>query len=267
MSILRLEVSNPKFTPDNTQIVTIHSSHLNRRHDVSYYNTHARGNDLPIIVLLHGVYGNHWVWLNLGGVDLAYKKVKAEFGIQDFILVMPSDGGLFDGSGYLPTHNHGDYESWIVDDVIEASIQTLEQVTEQSRVYISGLSMGGYGALRLGAKYPDKFSAISAHSSITELADLKYFVDTDLTAYQCTNNDESNLLYWMEKQQTKLPPLRLDCGLDDELYQSNLKLIDKMNAAKIPHQFEVFEGGHSWEYWHVHVQKTFRFFNEIESRY
>lgn len=263
MSIVRLEISNPNFTSKNCTTVCVHTARLNKRLDISYYNTDAIGQNLPIIILLHGVYGNHWVWMQLGGVDKAYEKVKAEFGVGDFILVMPSDGAIFDGSGYLPTEQYGDYEAWIVEDVVKASIEALPQVTQLSKIYLSGLSMGGYGALRLGAKYPTQFSAISAHSSITQMDDFKHFTNIDLSVYDCTNPLESNVWYWLQRNQTKLPPLRFDCGRDDPLYLSNLTLADKLSEAKIPHRFEQFDGGHSWDYWHLHIQKTFVFFDQV----
>ena len=99
MAIIRLEVSNPEYTPCNNQIVTVHSSNLQGRHDINIYNVDALGKDLPVIILLHGVYGNSWVWSHLGGIESAYQKVKASLSIPEFILVMPSDGGLLTAVG------------------------------------------------------------------------------------------------------------------------------------------------------------------------
>ena len=264
MTINRLEISNPRYTADNTQLLTIHSSHLNRRHDVSIYNVNAVGKNVPIILLMHGVYGNHWVWMGLGGIHHVYEQVKAKTEITEFILVMPSDGGLYDGSAYLPTIAQGDYEQWIMDDVINAVIQTVPNASHDSNLYLSGLSMGGYGALRLGVKYADKVSGISAHSSITQLDEINLFTDTPITHYQCVNEQEHSILYWLEKNQTQLPPLRFDCGKDDILYNGNLSFEKALNARNVTFEFERFDGEHSWEYWHEHIEQTFAFFNRIE---
>lgn len=266
MSILRLEKSNPMYSPDNTCTLTVHSSHLGRRHDISIYNVNAKGNDLPVIILLHGVYGNHWVWMQLGGVHLAYEKVKAESGISDFVLVMPSDGGLLDGSAYLPLAQ-GNYEQWIMDDVIAAVTQSLAQVSVNSRLYITGLSMGGYGALRLGGKFAQRFNGVAAHSSITELSDLRYFVKTPLSNYDCADSNEGNIVYWMEKNKDILPPLQFDCGSDDILFKSNCRFNESLTALGVEHQFEIFDGGHEWPYWHQHVQRDFLFFSKIEETF
>lgn len=270
MAIKRLEVSNPAYTPENTQFLTVHSSYLGRRHDVSIYNVNAQGKNVPIIILMHGVYGNHWVWTNLGGIDKVYEQVKAQQGINDFILVMPSDGGLHDGSAYLPTLNNGNYEQWIIDDVLSAVIETVPSATTQSNLYLSGLSMGGYGALRLGIKYADKVAGISAHSSITQLPEINLFTDVDLTTYQCENSEEANILYWakhwLTTNKAMLPPLRFDCGKDDILFQGNITFANALKALNIEHQFDTFDGEHAWEYWHEHVATTFAFFDQQEKK-
>lgn len=268
MAIKRLELSNPKFTPANTQVLTIHSSYLGRRHDVSIYNAHAKGNNLPIIVLMHGVYGNHWVWMNLGGIQSVYNKLKAQQSIGDFILVMPSDGGLHDGSAYLPTRNNGDYEQWIMDDVINATIQTVPGASAQSRLYLSGLSMGGYGALRLGIKFAGKVSGISAHSSITQLHEIHSFTDVEPHTYECKNSKEADILHWVKQclisDENDLPPLRFDCGKHDSLLQGNLDFSAALTKLRVAHQFEIFAGEHSWEYWHANIVHTFIFFEKLE---
>ncbi|WP_440906636.1 alpha/beta hydrolase (plasmid) [Catenovulum sp. SX2] len=264
MSINRLEISNPAYTPANTKFVTVHSSNLQRRHDIVLYNSDAQGENLPVIILLHGVYGNAWVWMYLGGIHLAYEKVKAQLGGIDFVLAMPSDGGLYDGSAYLPLAKHANYDKWITEDVIAAVKQVQNSVSDKSRFYLSGLSMGGYGALRLGAKYPNLFSGISAHSSITKIDDMQHFVTTELTEYQCETAQESDIFYWLQQHKNQLPPIRFDCGVDDVLYQSNLDFAQKLKTLNIDAELESFSGEHSWEYWHQHVQTTFKFFANIE---
>ncbi|WP_448248386.1 alpha/beta hydrolase [Thalassotalea agariperforans] len=265
MAVLRLEKSNPDYSRKNTTTFTIHSSYLQSRHDVSVYHQSSDNKDIPIVVLLHGVYGSHWVWMDLGGVHLVYEQLRAQ-GLSEFILVMPSDGGLWDGSGYLPLNEHGNYDGWIVDDVINTVKANIDQASENSPVYISGLSMGGYGALRLGVKYPDIFSGISAHSSVTSLADLQQFIENPVDDYQCQDEQEANLSYWLTKNSHTLPPIRFDCGTDDTLYQSNLSLVNTMTELAIPHDFEALAGAHEWPYWHKNVAKTLQFFHQLETQ-
>jgi enterochelin esterase-like enzyme len=267
VSIERLEVSAPEYSPSKTQFVTVHSSHLDGRHDISLYNAYSTKRDIPVILFLHGVYGNHWVWMNLGGIHQVYDALRKQ-GLQEFLLVMPSDGGLKDGSAYLPLGQKGDYDKWIIDDVVQAVKQIkAPYVTDKSRWYISGLSMGGYGALRLGVKYPEQFSAISAHSSITRIEDMAQFVDTPLSFYDCADAKETNILYWAEKSATVLPPIRFDCGTDDTLLESNRWLNRQFLTFGIDHMYHEYPGSHQWSYWHEHVAKSFQWFSKIEKSY
>lgn len=264
MTIKRLEVSNSCYTARNTQIITIHSSHLERRQDVSIYNIDSKDSDVPIIILLHGVYGNHWVWMHLGGVHQVYEKLKQSHNLGEFILVMPSDGGFQDGSAYLPTRSHGNYEKWIMEDVLNGVINTVTGASPNSRVYLTGLSMGGYGALRLGAKYATNISGIAGHSSITHLSQLHQFTDTPLTEYTCEKEEDADILYWIQKNASQLPPLRLDCGEDDLLFDDNIKFSSELTRLNIPHQFDRLPGEHSWDYWNKNIQRSLLFFHNIE---
>lgn len=266
MAINRLEITNPEYGQANTRLLTIHSSHIKRRQDVSVYYDGEAQQDVPIIILLHGVYGSNWVWMELGGVHKVYQQLKNQ-GLGDFILVMPSDGGIWDGSAYLPLKNEGNFEQWIMDDVLTAVKQNIPQASETSNLYITGLSMGGYGALRLGAKFSQQFSGISAHSSVTNMEDLQQFIEAPITQYKTELDQETHILYWMEKNRETLPPIRFDCGEQDSLFESNLRLKAEFEKAGIKHHFEAFSGGHEWPYWTKHIESTLWFFNDIESAF
>ncbi|WP_158969586.1 alpha/beta hydrolase family protein [Paraglaciecola sp. L3A3] len=264
MTVTRIEKSNPKYARKNTLTLTLHSDNLNRRQDVTVYNPYSQQKDLPIVILLHGVYGNNWVWMDLGGAHQVYENLRKQ-GLSEFVLVMPSDGGIWEGSGYLPLQQHGNFEKWIMDDVINTVIDTVDSVSSDSNLYISGLSMGGFGALRLGAKYAKRFSGISAHSSITKVEDLAIFTDVPLSQYQTADANESDIIYWCQQNKADLPPLRLDCGTSDDLIESNRDLVSKLQAAKILHQYQELAGCHEWEYWNKNLVKTLHFFNQIET--
>lgn len=79
--------------------------------------------------------------------------------IRPFAIAMPSDGLWGDGTAYLP-HREFDAEAWIADDV-PASLGKLFPAMRTERFYLAGLSMGGYGALRLGMKYAHKVKGVS----------------------------------------------------------------------------------------------------------
>ena len=172
---------------------------------------------------------------------------------------MPSDGLWGDGSAYF-THHARHFDQWIVSDVPLAIQENIIQAQTNHQLCIGGLSMGGYGALRLGASFPGKFNAISGHSSITKLDQMALFVEEPLEAYT-SHCDTPNIVDIMRTHQNQLPPLRFDCGVDDELIEPNRLLHQQLVHWNIPHTYEEFAGGHEWPYWQKHVEKTLLFFD------
>jgi len=124
--------------------------------------------------------------------------------------------------------------------------------------------MGGYGALHLGMKYHSIFSGISAHSSITDLADFQTFIDENYRDFlSSTVMEESAIINLAKKYREHLPPLRLDCGDQDRLIESNRRLHYELTDAKIDHIYEEFAGIHNYEYWTKHIANSFAFFQHL----
>lgn len=219
----------------------------------------AISDDLPLVILLHGVYGSAWVWAKKAGAHRTAARMIAKGDIPPCILVMPSDGLYADGSAYLP-HNGYNFACWITEDVIDAVRLNIPQANKSSATYIAGLSMGGYGALHLGAAYPALFKGVSGHSSITRLEEMALFVEEDIAIYRQADALKENVIELMRKNKDRLPPLRFDCGTEDELIEGNRRLHQELKDADINHQYEEFPGGHEWAYWELHLEKTLRFF-------
>jgi len=254
------ELSDPRFETDNLRFLTVKTPNLKGRGDICIFVPKgATATDLPLVVLLHGVYGSAWVWAMKAGAHHTAARMIANGEIAPCILVMPSDGLWGDGSGYLP---HGGYhfEKWIVEDVIDAVRGNIPQAQSSEVTYISGLSMGGYGALRLAAAYPEVFRAVSGHSSITNLATLAPFVEEDSSVYQQTERYQENVIDLLLKNREHLPPIRFDCGREDDLLEANRTLHQQLTDAGVSHVYEEFDGGHEWTYWETHLVDTLRFF-------
>ena len=207
-----VEVSNPKFASDHLRHITIKTPNLHGRGDITVFVPPgtASMSDLPLVILLHGVYGSHWAWTGLAGVHLTTMRLIEEGVLPPLVLAMPSDGLWGDGSGYLP-HSTFNFENWIVRDVVDICREVLLVVSDRSPLFIAGLSMGGFGALRLGAKYGDVFTAISGLSSITAVDQLKLFVEEPLAAYAQEDHREESILQTMLAHRDQLPrcPVRL----------------------------------------------------------
>ncbi|GAB1855910.1 alpha/beta hydrolase-fold protein [Flavobacteriaceae bacterium MHTCC 0001] len=257
------EISNPEFESNNLRFITVKTPNLKGRGDICVYVPKVENaKDLPVIILMHGVYGSAWIWAHKAGVHFTADKMIKAGDIQPFIIAMPSDGLWGDGSAYLP-HNQKNFEKWIVDDVRHAVLENITSTSEHSTFFISGLSMGGYGALHLGVKYPNIFKAISGHSSITHIDQMPLFVEEPQESYPNIELDEVSVLKTILNQKDSLPKLRFDCGKDDLLIEHNRYLHNELEANNIPHTYEEFEGKHEWSYWQEHIKDTLLFFNSL----
>lgn len=258
------EISDPKFESDNLRFITVKTNNLKGRGDICVFVPPIEnGENLPLVMLLHGVYGSAWVWSQKAGVHRTAWEMIQNKEIPPMVIAMPSDGLWGDGSGYL-AHNQKDFEKWIVDDVPNAIQQNILSVNKKSDLFISGLSMGGFGALRLGIKYSNRFKAISAHSSITDIAQMPLFVEEDTENYEQADIRENSVLGALEKYGYSIPKLRFDCGKEDDLIAHNRELHDALNKVKINHVYEEFSGAHEWSYWEEHVKKSLLFFASLK---
>lgn len=261
------ESSDPAIDFTGLRFFTLKSPALGRRADVTVWVPEGTEGveNLPVVVLLHGVYGSQWAWALKGGAHVVARGLLAAGEIRPVALAMPSDGLWGDGSGYL-THRAADYERWIVEEVPALLREQLPAVSENSPVFLAGLSMGGYGALRLGAKYAAQFQGFSGLSSITRFEELgDFFENGDLSRLRAEGVIEENAIDVLLENRHRLPPFRFDCGLADPLLESNRTLHRQLTEAGLPHGYFEYEGGHEWPYWHGHLGDTLRFFDGLLS--
>lgn len=259
------EISSPQFESGGLRCITVKSKALNRRADITVYLPQDAA-PRAVVMLLHGVYGSHWAWAFNGGVHITAARLIAEHKIKPVVLVMPSDGLFGDGSGYLP-HHTADYERWIAEEVMLAVREKIEVVTDRLPVFITGLSMGGYGAMRIGAKYPETFTSFSGLSAITAFDQMQLFLENhdDHDLKQNVLKQES-VLEIIRANQQRLPFFRFDCGTDDLLIRYNRALHDTLHQLNIAHEYKEYPGGHNWTYWQEHIADTLRFFNDVLNR-
>lgn len=255
------ELSNPSLEMAGLRFITVKSRNLQKRGDICVFVPEGDHKDLPVVTLLHGVWGSCWVWAFKGNAHGVAKKLINEKKIRPIILAMPSDGLWGDGSAYMP-HGEQDYEKWIAKDVPQAILENIPQSSAASKHFISGLSMGGYGALKIGSRYGQFYKGISAHSSITAYGQMKLFVEESEDHYRSYNPELEDAFISIKNNSNFLPPLRIDCGESDLLIEYNRKLHQQLSYAGIDHSYEEFKGGHEWEYWEEHLVDTLLFFDQ-----
>jgi putative tributyrin esterase len=254
------ELSDPRFEVDGLRWVTVKSPSLGGRADITLFvPSEVQGKEnVPIVLLLHGVYGSHWAWALKGGAHRTTQRMIREGQLPPMVLAMPSDGLWGDGSGYVP-HLSQDYEKWIVEEVPAAVQQAVPETSQKSPRFLTGLSMGGFGALRITGKHPTRFQAASGHSSATEASQFLRFSNQIQTHWSNAPFDQS-VLEALKQGAGQLPPVRFDCGTEDLLLEANRELHCGLQAAGVPHEYSEFPGGHTWDYWERHLEDSLRFF-------
>ena len=88
------EISDPRFERDHLRFITVKTPHLKGRADICVFVPPElqEGQVLPVILLLHGVYGSAWSWALKTGVHLKAMLMIEEGEIPPLIIAMPSDG-------------------------------------------------------------------------------------------------------------------------------------------------------------------------------
>lgn len=253
-----IDISDRRFECEGLRCVTVKSAALRGRGDLTAWAP-ADARPAGLVILLHGVYGSHWGWALQGGAHRTARRLIEAGDIPPFALAMPSDGLRGDGTAYARHGDGVDFERWIVDEVPAAARAALPAIADDAPLFIAGLSMGGFGALRLGAKYHDRFRGVSGHSSITHVSQMTRFVEEEISSLGMSDSDAS-VLDAIVAAGAALPPLRFDCGTADQLLEDNRELHQALLAKHIDHAYDEFPGSHEWAYWEAHVADTFRFF-------
>ena len=132
-----IEISDGRFETNNLRFMTVKTPNLKGRGDICVFVPPSiqKNDDVPVVILLHGVYGSAWSWALGTGVHLQAMKMIEQGEIPAMIIAMPSDGLWGDGSAYMP-HNGYDFEKWIVDDVVESLKETIADVSSFSPLFI-----------------------------------------------------------------------------------------------------------------------------------
>jgi S-formylglutathione hydrolase FrmB len=207
----------------------------------------------PVFYLLHGLSDDHTIWMRRTSIE------RHVAGLP-LIVVMPDGGRGF----YSDAHEGFAYERHVIEDVIGFVDRTFQTVPERGGRVIGGLSMGGYGAIKLALKHPHLFCSAVSHSGALAIArrspreELRPELARIFGPSPAGGPDDPFAL--AEKiDRAQLPALRIDCGLDDGLLEGNRDFHRHLEALKIPHEYEEFPGAHTWDYWDAHVQEAIAF--------
>lgn len=207
----------------------------------------------PLLFLLHGAWdsGGHNWWQKA----LAPQAVLAQDLAHPPILVMPTDTGLGLGTAYV---DWADGSALVETFLLRELLPHLRETRDlDGRTWITGLSMGGYGAMTLALRHPDLFDSASAMSAFyrpTRLPEIIPMSADRVWGSAVAAHDPSALLL-------DPPDLRFafDCGLDDFLLEDNRTMHASLVEAGVDHGYAEHPGGHDWDYWRSRFPDHLRF--------
>lgn len=213
----------------------------------------------PVVYLLHGYSGNYSSWLK----DAPQLNAKAdELGI---IIVTP-DGGF--GSWYFdsPIDSSIKYESYITKELLPYIDSHYPVINNKDARAITGLSMGGHGALYLAIKHLDQFGVAG---SVCGGVDFRPFpnswdIKKDLGTYaeNKQNWDDNVVINVANKLKNKDLAIIFDCGLDDFFLVVNRSLHQKLMELKIEHDYIERPGAHNKDYWGSSIDYQLLYFKK-----
>jgi S-formylglutathione hydrolase FrmB len=220
---------------------------------------HKKSSHYPSVYLLHGHGGDYSNWVT------KVPELLKQADLHQVLIICP-DGE--NSSWYInsPIDSSMQYETYIVHEVVDFIDRKYRTIKDPQARAISGLSMGGHGALYLALDYPSVFGACGSMSGGMNLLESRHKYDLMKRIGDTAQSEkfkEYSILYRIENKINTPLKIIFDCGLKDPFYLSNKELHEKMLLLKIDHDFIERPGSHNWNYWANAVPYHILFFKRF----
>jgi len=252
----------------------------------------------PVLYLLHGLNGSYRDWPSQGGIQETLDQLIAARRIRPMVVVMPDAGN----SWYVDSAaigGPGNFETAILDDLPRAIEQDLPVRRQRGGRAIAGLSMGGFGALRLAFKWPDRYCAVASLSGaiwqnmpLDGLGDATvhatggdYFRRVDPATivsgidrppgaghfggvfgkpFDAQRFNAANVFTLLAEQLhagARLPAIYLTVGDHDShnLWRGSIALYETLMADGVNVDFRITGGDHAWSLWRKSIEDALVF--------
>ncbi len=206
----------------------------------------------PVLYLLHGLAGSYLDW------DTRTRLEEYAAALQ-LIIAMPEAGdSWYTNSAANPQDR---FEDYIAKEFIPEIDKTYRTIATRHTRAISGLSMGGYGAMKFALKYPNLFvfaGNFSGAEVVVHDPDLKIpfgekYNRQVLEIYGPAGSPTraaNDIFALAEKANpSALPYFWIACGTEDGLLESNRQLVALLHQRKIAYTYKEAPGIHSWAFW------------------
>ena len=236
------------FSKNQVDTVTVFASKMKKevKSVVIVPENYSKKKHYPVVYLLHGYSDNFSKWVK---TVPAIKSLSTE---HQMIIVCP-DGGYSSWFMDSPLDSAFQYESYITKDLISYIDGHYRTIANRNGRAITGLSMGGHGALYLAIRNKQLFAHAGSMSGGVDLrsSSKKYDIAKRIGSME-TNPEEwdnRSVVNMVSSLKNKELNLIVDCGVNDFFYQINASLHRRLVALGIDHDYIERPGEHNWEYW------------------
>ena len=213
------------------------------------------------LYLLHGASGDHSVWMRFSAIERYAKKHK-------IAVVMPN----VSNSWYTDTAYGVNYFTFAAEELPKLCRQYFRCMTDRREDnFIGGLSMGGYGALKIALTYPERYFACVSLSGALDITRKSRPYSLELwksnfgfelgSALELENTTHD--VFYLTKQNKAankpFPKMFIWCGTEDSLLSVNRNYHSLLTDLNVEHEYRESEGTHSWEWWDMHIENALNF--------
>jgi len=208
----------------------------------------------PVLYLLHGLSDDYSSWT---------RRTRIEWYVRDLPLIVVMPDGF--RSFYTDHHRGPAYGRYMIEDVLGFAERTFPIMRSREARGIGGLSMGGYGSLRLALAHPELFTSVHSHSGA--VWDFSKPMPPERKALFAPifgpkpKGSEHDVYALAQKvsHAGRLPKISIDCGVDDYLIEQHRALHACFERTGLSHAYAEFPGNHGWDYWDEHIQAALQF--------
>ncbi len=205
--------------------------------------------DYRVLYLLHGCSDDHSIWSRRTSIE---RYVAG----QDLVVVMPCAHRSF----YTDMIHGGKYWTFISEELPRIVQGMFPVSTKREDTFVAGLSMGGYGTLKLLLNKPECYAGGAALSSVTDIAWHERVLTAEwknifgsMEQVKGSINDLFGVAKKLAASNGPKPKIFQCCGTEDGLYQDNVRFRDHVEKLGLPLEYKEYPGNHSWEFWDAHI--------------
>ena len=200
------------------------------------------------LLLLHGASDDNTTWLRRSSIE----RYAAKYGIA---VIMPGA----DKSFYTDMKYGGRFYTYISEEIPRIVREFLPLSDKREDNFVAGLSMGGYGALKIAMKNPERYAAVAGLSSVADIRAFmtEYAPDLDRCIFGEDGAPDEEDLFHIARECNKnplKPRVYMGVGLQDFLYEDNVALRDLFKTLDFDFTYRESEGEHGWYFWDEYIQ-------------